>query len=76
MALLQFFCPESARWLVQKGKIDRARKTLSIIRHPDDVETELQDIVDAITFEKSMVKPGNSYFAPCLYYSSSTGPTF
>ena len=39
------FMPESPRWLVSKGKADRARRVLQRIRATDDVEDELGGII-------------------------------
>ncbi|KAH8552097.1 sugar transporter [Umbelopsis sp. PMI_123] len=49
---LIFFCPESPRWLVQKGRDEDARKALLRIREPEEVESELQGIKDAIKWEQ------------------------
>ena len=43
---LVFWCPESPRWLVEKGKIESARKALYRLNgpHPEIVERELADL--------------------------------
>jgi Sugar (and other) transporter len=41
---LIWFCPESPRWLVQKGRDEDARKALMRIREPQEVESELQGV--------------------------------
>ena len=39
------FMPESPRWLVFRGKIDRARQVLGKVRQHHEVEEELKTIV-------------------------------
>lgn len=39
------FMPESPRWLVFHGHVERARLVLNRIRHSDDVIPELQNII-------------------------------
>ena len=39
------FMPESPRWLVFRGKIDRARQVLGKVRQHHEVEEELRTIV-------------------------------
>ena len=57
-ALIQFvgvlFIPESPRWLVYKGKIERAREILRRIRAGTSInpEKELQEIIAALEDEK------------------------
>ena len=42
-----FFCPESPRWLVQKGKHDEARNVLRKLRSVTcNIEEELKEIVN------------------------------
>ena len=41
------FLPESPRWLVKKGKIDRARAVLQSIRGRKDVDAELKSVQDS-----------------------------
>ena len=51
-SVIQFFgfigLPESPRWLVEKGRIDEARKALQTIRKVKRVENELKEIHLAI----------------------------
>lgn len=45
------FMPESPRWLVAKGKMEEARKTLKTIRNVDNVDDEIEEITVAIRAE-------------------------
>ncbi|KAK3105963.1 hypothetical protein FSP39_009749 [Pinctada imbricata] len=47
-----FFLPESPRWLVGKGSMDRARKALQKIRGLDNVEAELKEIESSLEEER------------------------
>ncbi|KAI8141344.1 sugar transporter [Fennellomyces sp. T-0311] len=49
--VLIWFCPESPRWLIQKGKIDKARRALLRVREPHEVEPEIEEIQAAIRWE-------------------------
>jgi hypothetical protein len=42
------FMPESPRWLVSKGKVEKAKKVLQRIRNSDDVDEEIYDITQTI----------------------------
>ncbi|CAL1535161.1 unnamed protein product [Lymnaea stagnalis] len=46
------YLPESPRWLVSKGKDDKARKVLQRIRGKEDVEDEMKEIQDALEESK------------------------
>ena len=46
------FIPNSPRWLVACGHMDRARAVLNRIRIPDQVESELTDIQHSLTQQK------------------------
>ncbi|KAF5565557.1 HXT3-low-affinity hexose facilitator [Fusarium napiforme] len=55
------FCPETPRWYVQNDRFEEAYNTLLQIRDdPDLIAQEMQDIRQAIAFEK---KEGNSTWA-------------
>jgi len=51
-----FFCPETPRWYVQKGKIDQARESLRQVRDTEEeIERELTEIREALEYEKEAV---------------------
>lgn len=52
MLLGLIFMPESPRWLVGKGNVERAKKVLKRIRKSDDVEDEISDILKTIQKER------------------------
>jgi hypothetical protein len=60
-----FWCPESPRWLVETGRVERARESLSRTRIPSDVEEELGAIVAAVNFEKAVVDSSHKWWTPC-----------
>lgn len=60
-----FWCPESPRWLVETGRVERARESLSRTRIPSDVEEELGAIVAAVNFEKAVVDSTHKWWTPC-----------
>ena len=39
------FMPESPRWFVFRGRTEQAKEVLRKIRHPEEVVSELQNIV-------------------------------
>jgi len=43
-AIGMYFLPESPRWLVRQGNVDRARTVLARIRGTSEVDTEMQEI--------------------------------
>lgn len=51
-----FFIPESPRWCVQKGKLEKARSCLLRIRETEqDAEDELLTIREALEYEKEAI---------------------
>jgi hypothetical protein len=55
------FIPESPRWYVKKGKLERARESLSRVRDTEqDVADELLMIREAIEFEKEAISSSYS----------------
>jgi len=46
------FLPESPRWLVLRGFVDKARSTLMHSRHEKEAEAELEDIKQSVATEK------------------------
>ncbi|KAK6542906.1 hypothetical protein TWF694_006845 [Orbilia ellipsospora] len=50
---LIWFCPETPRWFIQKGRIEEARQALRLVRDTDEeVEEEIAQVQQAIQFEK------------------------
>jgi sugar porter (SP) family MFS transporter len=47
-ALGMFYLPETPRWLVRRGQLDKARAILSRIRDTPEVDAELQEIEGSI----------------------------
>lgn len=39
-------CPESPRWLVQKGKDDKARRALARVREEHEIDAEIEEVRD------------------------------
>ena len=59
-----FFCPESPRWLVQKGKHDEARNVLRKLRSVTcNIEEELKEIVN-VCKEDEQVHSQNPHIEP------------
>jgi MFS transporter, SP family, sugar:H+ symporter len=62
LAVGMFFIPESPRWLVQHGKVDKARKALRWLRpEADSIEAELKEMELAIENER-MLERGIAVF--------------
>ncbi|KAL2676438.1 hypothetical protein Neosp_010196 [[Neocosmospora] mangrovei] len=48
-----FFCPETPRWYIQKDRMEDAARALTRLRdNDDDVQVELQEVQQAIAYEK------------------------
>ena len=50
------FLPHSPRWLMVKGKQDRARRVLKQLRRHQNIDLELQDIANALEHKKGGLK--------------------
>ncbi len=53
--LLLGFIPESPRWLIRQGKVERARVILQHVMRDDEVEHSLTDVKEAISHESNSV---------------------
>jgi len=65
LAIGLFLLPDSPRFYVKKGQLDRARHTLSLLRgQPGDsdyIEDELSEIVANLEYERALI-PDTGYF--------------
>ncbi len=52
--IANLFVPESPRWLISKGKNEKALKILKTIRYSNEVSSEVQEINTALKEEKSL----------------------
>lgn len=65
LAIGLFLLPESPRYFVKRGRVDKARAALMRVRGQPDgplVENELREIIANFEYERSLI-PSNSYFA-------------
>ncbi|XP_067860917.1 proton myo-inositol cotransporter-like isoform X1 [Heptranchias perlo] len=71
-AFVQFvgflFLPESPRWLMQKGKMQKARRTLSRIRGTQNIDDEYESIKNSIEEEEREVGGGGTVLWKMLTY--------
>ncbi len=51
-----FFCPETPRWYIQKGNMEKARASLAFVRLPEEVDSELLEIQMAVNYEQEHTK--------------------
>lgn len=56
------FMPESPRWLIAKGKLDKALGVLSKVRSPKQAEKEFNDIQELVNSEANLAKATFSEF--------------
>ena len=52
MFLGLLFMPQSPRWLVSKGKVEKAKNVLRRIRNADDIDDEISEILHTIQSER------------------------
>lgn len=51
-----FGCPETPRWYLKNGNYEKARKSLSAVRLPEEVDFELSEIRNAVIFDQEQSK--------------------
>ena len=66
-AILLFMIPESPRWLVLKGKLDKAKETLSRISNPEHADRLISEIQASLTESNSANKSKVSLRSPLLF---------
>ncbi|KAE9394724.1 MFS transporter [Gymnopus androsaceus JB14] len=75
LAIGLFLLPDSPRFYVKKGQLDRARHTLSLLRgQPGDsdyIEDELSEIVANLEYERALI-PDTGYFGSWKHGPVST----
>jgi SP family myo-inositol transporter-like MFS transporter 13 len=57
-----FFLPESPRWLLNKGKVEQARKVLQKLRDTDKVDHEFREIENSVKDSKQFEQSSKSMF--------------
>ena len=45
-------CPETPRWLIQRGEIGKARSVLMLVGSEDDLDGQIRDILETIASER------------------------
>ncbi|OLQ72139.1 D-xylose-proton symporter [Photobacterium proteolyticum] len=66
-AALLFMIPESPRWLVLKGKLDKAKETLSRISNAEHADRLITEIQDSLKESRSSNKNKVSLRSPLLF---------
>ena len=54
--ILMLFSPESPSWLISKGKIEKAEKSLTYLRNNSDIELEFKALVDHLSLKEETAK--------------------
>jgi len=63
LSIGMFFLPESPRWLIRQGAIDRAKKILQTLRNKPDVSEEVNYIQQSLQVKKASFK---EIFSPTI----------